>query len=231
MALEAYVSLRSKNNAGKPLFPHVHKDGMYVASHSRYEVDYVRVQTKEQLQALVEAGYGARMSNPSLKVAASIIISKNIKVTGSHSVLEELLKACEALELDVESSCKRRAEQTLLRTWLLGGAVLGKCVICSAELPENLLVAAHIKKRSCCSREEKLDFDAVAGLMCKLGCDDLFEKGYIYIQDGIVVQNYKASTTAHLDATLSRLVGNKAINWIKSQKYYIWHKEKWAKTS
>ncbi|EDM64878.1 hypothetical protein PE36_12277, partial [Moritella sp. PE36] len=135
MALEAFVSARSKNNADKSLYPHKHKDGMYVASHSRYEVDYVRVETVEQLQALVEVGYGARMSNPSLKVAASLIISKNINITDRHTLLEELEKTFEAIELDIDSSSKRRAEQTLLRANLLKGQSIGKCVICDSTLP------------------------------------------------------------------------------------------------
>lgn len=41
MGLIAYIAERSKNNAGKPLYPHRHKDGKYVASHTRFEADYV----------------------------------------------------------------------------------------------------------------------------------------------------------------------------------------------
>lgn len=229
MALEAHVSARSRDNAGQPLYPHKHKDGAYVASHSRYEVDYVRVATVEQLQSLVEFGYGAMMSNPELRVAPSLIISKNINITGKHTITEALYKAYEALELDTDSSCKRRTEQTFLRAQLLNGAAFGKCVICSEELPENLLVAAHIKKRSFCTREEKLDFGSIAALMCKLGCDDLYEKGYIYVHKASVCKNPKISSTTFLNKAISQLVGKKVLNWSSSQKYYAWHKDRWAK--
>lgn len=60
--------LQAKKNRGqykgKPLYPHKHKDGMYVASSSRYEVDYIPVETEDELVSLVKAGFGARMSNP-----------------------------------------------------------------------------------------------------------------------------------------------------------------------
>lgn len=225
----AYISKRSKKNAGAPLYPHKHKDGMYVASHSRFEADYVRVENLEQLQALVQLGYGARMSNPSLepKVAASIIVSKNIVIEDSFSVETELRKISTLPELDVEFTAKRRAEQSLLRAYLLEGGKQGTCSICNSILPENMLVAAHIKRRSNCSDEEKLDFGAVATLMCKLGCDDLYEKGYIYVDKGIVNSSPKAVTTEVLNNKISSLVGNKVSNWELSKKYYKWHCDKW----
>jgi len=67
---------------GEPLFPHKHKDGNYVASSSRYEVDYIPVETIDELESLVRAGYGARMSNPDIKQAASFISSENIEISG-----------------------------------------------------------------------------------------------------------------------------------------------------
>ncbi|SIT03239.1 HNH endonuclease [Neptunomonas antarctica] len=226
----AYIGSSSKKNAGKPLYPHKHKDGMYVASHSRFERDYVRIETLDQLQALVELGYGARMSNPELRprVAASIIVSKNIDIEGTFSIEKELGEISKLPELDIEFSAKRRAEQSLLRAHLLKGRKLGICAICNSQLPENMFVAAHIKRRSKCTLEEKLDFDAVATLMCKLGCDDLYEKGYIYIDDKKVLSNSKAETTETLDVVISSLVGNEISNWEASKKYYEWHREKWG---
>lgn len=226
----AYIGDNSKKNAGKALYPHKHKDGMYVAPHSRFESDYVRVETLTQLQALVELGYGARMSNSELKprVAASIIISKNIDIEGFFSIKKELLKISKLSELDLEFSAKKRVEQSLLRAHLLQGSKRGICAICHSELPENMLVAAHIKRRTKCNPKEKLDFDAVATLMCKLGCDDLYEKGYIYVEDGKVLSNSKAVTTEPLDDVIFSLVGNEVLNWESSKKYYEWHREKWG---
>ncbi|GEM_PF-1216780 len=228
MALEAFVSKRSKHNAGKPLYPHKHKDGMFVASHSRFEADYIRVETSEQLQALVDAGYGARMSNPALNIAPSFVLSKNIRITDSYTLLDELKKSFSALELDLDSTRKRRAEQTFLRLYLLKKQMVGQCVICGSTLPEKLLVAAHIKKRAECSTEEKLDFDAIAGLMCKLGCNDLFEQGYIYVSEGKILKNPNAISTLYLEKVLSRLEGLSVANWEQSKMYYAWHRKKWT---
>ena len=50
-------------NTGTLLFPHKHRDGMYVVSPSRYEVDYTRVADPSDLLGWVEKGYCVRMSN------------------------------------------------------------------------------------------------------------------------------------------------------------------------
>ena len=49
-------------------------------------------------------------------------------------------------------------------------------------LPAELLVAAHIKPRNLCTEIERLDAH-VATLMCVLGCDALFERGYLRVMD------------------------------------------------
>jgi hypothetical protein len=46
------------------LRPHQFKDGSYVASPTRFERDYIRVFTLEELCALARKGYKVRMSNP-----------------------------------------------------------------------------------------------------------------------------------------------------------------------
>ena len=70
----------------------------------------------------------------------------------------------------------RRAEQVAPRF------VAGELVaLCGKSLPEELLVAALIKKRSQCSDEKKQDLVNVAMLACKLGCDIAFELGVVYV--------------------------------------------------
>lgn len=61
-------------NTGTLLFPHKHRDGMYVVSPSRYEVDYTRVADADDLLAWVENGYCIRMSNKDGGVAAPSLI-------------------------------------------------------------------------------------------------------------------------------------------------------------
>ena len=230
MGLVAYIGDKSTDNAGKPLYPHLHEDGKFVASHTRFKVDYIRVETEEQLQALVAAGYSARMSNPTLKAAPSLIINKNITMTDSYTLKDELTLAVSNTDLDVEVRSKRRVEQVLLRSFLLRGQRVGTCVLCGEALPENMIVAAHLKKRASCSDKEKMDFTNIASLMCKLGCDDMYEKGYVYVVGGKIVKNPKASTTPKLNEALLHIDGRKVSNWIDSRVYYEWHAKQWQRS-
>ena len=101
--------------------------------------------------------------------------------------------------LDTTISAKGRIEQRYLRQLLFGDAPTASCCICGEELPVALLVAAHIKDRSCCTLAERKDFTNIVAPMCKLGCDDLYERGYIGVDDnGGIIVNSKKSLTPHL---------------------------------
>ena len=62
--------------------------------------------------------------------------------------------------------------------------------------------------------------------MCKLGCDDLFENGYILVKDGSIIMNVDQKTTYELRAKMNKL-NNKTIDrryYNKySEKYFDWH--------
>ncbi len=73
MKISALVS-RGKNK-GVEIYPCRHKDGMYVVSKTRYEKDYVRVGTLEEVASYVEKGYSVRMNNPDECVVPSSLIS------------------------------------------------------------------------------------------------------------------------------------------------------------
>ncbi len=59
----SYIVSRG-NEAGVVLTPHLHEDGKYVASMTRFEQDYVRVETVRELGILARNGFSVRMSNP-----------------------------------------------------------------------------------------------------------------------------------------------------------------------
>lgn len=61
-------------NAGTILYPHLHADGSYVVSKTRFEKDYVRVEDPAGLLSWLERGYRLRMSNRDLGVAAPSLI-------------------------------------------------------------------------------------------------------------------------------------------------------------
>jgi hypothetical protein len=57
--------VKQGTGAGISLYPHLHRDGNYVASFTRFKKDYIRVRTKAELIQLVKLGYKIRMSNSS----------------------------------------------------------------------------------------------------------------------------------------------------------------------
>lgn len=212
---------------GEMLYPHLHSDGAYVATTSRYSVDYVRVSSLDELSVLVRSGYGARMSNPEIPQAPSYISHGSITFCDaedpSASLKRVLSSFAHAENLDGETVANSRKEQAFLRSYLLRGKSQGECVLCGRAFPTELLVAAHIKTRAECSREEKLDFDNIAALMCVLGCDSLFEKGFVYVLDGKVHANPRREGTPHLDKAIGQLAGRVVANWPNSSGYYKWH--------
>ena len=70
--LHAFVS--SGKHAGAVLYPHLHRDGTYVVSMSRFERDYVRIEDPTELLSWLEKGYRLRMSNPEAGVSAPSLI-------------------------------------------------------------------------------------------------------------------------------------------------------------
>ena len=64
----------------------------------------------------------------------------------------------------------------------------------------ELLVASHIKRRSECSRGEKKDYRNNVLAMCRCGCDELFELGYIVVdQQGLVQMTFVAYREAPVE--------------------------------
>lgn len=51
------------NEPGAVLTPHLHEDGKYVASMTRFEQDYVRVESVRELAILAQHGFSVRMSS------------------------------------------------------------------------------------------------------------------------------------------------------------------------
>jgi hypothetical protein len=70
--LHAFVA--RGQHAGKILYPHLHADGSYVVSKTRFEKDYVRIEDAKDLVRWLERGYRLRMSNRELGVAAPSLI-------------------------------------------------------------------------------------------------------------------------------------------------------------
>ena len=117
-----------------------------------------------------------------------------------------------------------RQEQGLLRQALLADTDHGQCGICGRDLPAELLVAAHIKPRSVCNESEKRDIPNIAMLMCALGCDALFERGYVTVSQSLVRTHPLRSDPPDVTATLASLEGRECAYWApERRRYFTWH--------
>ncbi|MCZ7382893.1 MAG: hypothetical protein O8C64_15160 [Candidatus Methanoperedens sp.] len=126
--------------------------------------------------------------------------------------------------LDSEGKVLIRKEQSFLRKFLFTNKKFSTCGICGKEFPVELLVAAHIKKRAECSADEKLDYKNIVMPMCKLGCDALYENGYITVIDGKIVICNSGHLTRILIEYTNSLKDRSCMAWnSNSSKYFKWH--------
>jgi hypothetical protein len=132
-------------------------------------------------------------------------------------------------ETDGTVERKARREQRILRRALGLGNSSHECAICGRTYPDRLLVAAHIKKRSECSHSEKTDIPTVAMIVCALGCDALFENGYVVVSnDGIITSTPRAHADPHLAEVVSAIEGRHVSGWDASRRYFDWHRGRWG---
>jgi len=123
----------------------------------------------------------------------------------------------------------QRTEQSFLRSKLFRDNKYAECCICGELMPVQLLVCAHIKKRAKCSDEEKRDFNNVVAAMCRLGCDELFERGYISVENGKVTSFPRGPLLQKVDGYIKNLTGKKVSAYDSgSKKYFDWHLEEFS---
>ena len=127
-------------------------------------------------------------------------------------------------ELETKVEVKVRKEQGYLRKKLFAGKQVANCAICSREMNIQFLVCAHIKKRSSCSDEEKRNLHNVVP-MCKFGCDELFERGYIAVHEG-KIQVLKDNNTEYVTQYLNNLSEKDCdIYNENNREFFKWHSE------
>lgn len=114
--------------------------------------------------------------------------------------------------LDPTRSVKGRGEQRQLRLHLLGKAEEIICDLCGLELPRELIRAAHIVRRADLTDAERRQFDRIAFRACTLGCDALFEAGFIAVRNGNVIAGRPANNV-HTESAVAAMVGNKCTGY------------------
>jgi predicted restriction endonuclease len=129
-------------------------------------------------------------------------------------------------ELVREAVRKARGEQDALRKKLFPDTT-ARCELCGRDLPTELLVAAHIKKRQHCTDNERRSMEVVMAA-CRLGCDELYERGLITVADdgSISISPQVASWTSVEDYVKERLANRTVANWHEGQRpvFYRWHR-------
>jgi len=117
----------------------------------------------------------------------------------------------------------QRLEQAYLKRFLFGNNTNGTCACCQKVYPVSYLVTAHIKKRSHCSPQEKRDINVVMP-MCRFGCDELFEKGYISVENGLFLSLGKNPTSIELENYINTVSGNNCSYFNQNTiSYFEWH--------
>lgn len=116
-----------------------------------------------------------------------------------------------------------RAEQQQLRDLLFRGKESVACAICARSFPPEMMITAHIKKRSLASESERLD-DNIVVPMCKAGCDALFELGWIGVEDGNVIRLRTQPSTSSVEELITGVKGRACAYYRGSAiVYFQWH--------
>jgi hypothetical protein len=128
-------------------------------------------------------------------------------------------------DLDKKVQTAQRTEQGIARKKLLKNKQIAPCRLCGREMSKDFLVAAHIKKRSRCTDAEKRDLVNVTMLCCRFGCDELYERGFLGVdQDGkILVSSQLLDSTAKDYST--NIVQKRITLSQGEEKYFLWHLE------
>ncbi|WDO06206.1 hypothetical protein ME763_11250 [Streptomyces murinus] len=129
-------------------------------------------------------------------------------------------------ELERTAQRAQRGEQAALKRRLLKGAT-GECALCGRDLPGTFLIAAHIKKRAMCTDDEKRDLANIAMLACTLGCDAVYEHGYVTVAaKGAIQVSSLVRGVPEVATYIREKLASRIVTWWSPSRepYYQWHR-------
>ncbi|MFT5430188.1 MAG: hypothetical protein ACI9OJ_000861 [Myxococcota bacterium] len=129
--------------------------------------------------------------------------------------------------LDRPTAGTRRVEQPRLRKVIFGKDDRTACDLCGRILPVELLVAAHIKRRTDCNEDERRDLQSIAMSACLLGCDVLYERGWVAVKDdGIIIVHAATREVEDLSDLVDLLEGRRCPRHSRdTEAYFDWHRK------
>ena len=114
-----------------------------------------------------------------------------------------------------------RREHHILQEWLFSGKEVEECAICGETFDVKALVTAHKKKRADCNDRERLDPHIVMPL-CVFGCDFLYERSFIYVEDGTVRENSSVQGGPYEKEYIKKLLGcSLSPKWLEGDPSYF----------
>ena len=155
---------------------------------------------------------------------------KNTSANSDSSIIESLYETGKTQDKNFEEHYKfrlneledtdrqgnqtqSRKEQGILRAILFKDVTETQCAICQRTFPTDLMVAAHIKPRSKCSALERKNPNVVMPV-CKVGCDDFFEEGYIIVDTtGVIRVNQGKNYSPELKSILTDTAGKRCTHF------------------
>ena len=169
-------------------------------------------------------GFNVLTQEQSEKVISSFDLESGIYIQSiTEEEYQQIVTNIELEETDKNVTTKRRLEQGFLKKYLFGNNTVSTCACCGKKYPVSYLITAHIKKRTFCNEDERKDMNVVFP-MCKFGCDELFENGYIVVKDGIISSLNKKPSTDDIEIYINTII-NKQCKYYNSntEKYFKWH--------
>lgn len=166
----------------------------------------------------------------SAAIAAFDLASRRHVATVSESDFQDAIAGLDG-PLDRRVQRWVRAEQKRARDALIGSRLSASCFLCGREFPTELLVAAHKKKRAACTDEEKRDLKNVVMLCCVLGCDQLYELGYVSVDSrGRVLQSTATPLGPAYDYVWEVMLDRVSISDVDAS-YFAWHRRHTFRTA
>ncbi|TCC94182.1 hypothetical protein EZ428_05230 [Pedobacter frigiditerrae] len=141
------------------------------------------------------------------------LVNSNVNINFSQRIVEiedikERLELLATTDSKIYSFTKRRREHILLKQFLFQNNELITCAICGQTLPKRLINVAHIKRRCTASEAERKN-PFIVFAACSLGCDALYEKGYISVDPTGKIKSLRHTSNSnnlskHLEAIIEK---------------------------